>query len=304
MQQQLGKQAPKQGGLDAFLGKPGGMMLMNLLAQQGYSPMPQSKLGAVGRAALMTSQQQAGQSQAEAKRKLMEAQGKYYSERGASLGAGGESPSAVREFEFFEGLSEEEKRRYLAVKRAQQLENVPGAGLGSVNPLTNELENITPESTIVGGIGTRAGAAEAGKQKAVTGAIAERDVEKLKTTVPEDIASTEAFIRDGREIIADLESGKLKTGVIRGQFPALTDEEQLFEVFSGAQILQQISSVTLGALSKGEMDFLKTTVSSRTKNKDANIKIIQRKIDIIEAANKRALAKIGQSSAQQRIDDL
>lgn len=89
----LGKIGGAFKGLDGFLGKPGGMMLMNLLAQQGYSKMPQSRLGAVGRAALMTSQQQAGQSQAEAQRKLMEAQGKYYTAKAGAEGqVGGGEP--------------------------------------------------------------------------------------------------------------------------------------------------------------------------------------------------------------------
>lgn len=50
---------------DAFLQKPGGNFLMNLLAQSGYSTTPQSPLRAIGRAGLMTAQQ--GQQRAQSK---------------------------------------------------------------------------------------------------------------------------------------------------------------------------------------------------------------------------------------------
>ncbi len=50
-------QQPKKNPIDTFLKTPGGSFLMNLLAQQGYSPVPQDEFGAIGRAALMTQQQ-------------------------------------------------------------------------------------------------------------------------------------------------------------------------------------------------------------------------------------------------------
>lgn len=57
--QNLLKQGNK--GLDAadsFLTSPGGNFALNLLAQQGFSTMPQSPLGAIGRAGLATADQQ------------------------------------------------------------------------------------------------------------------------------------------------------------------------------------------------------------------------------------------------------
>jgi len=43
--------------VDRFLGQPGGAFLMNLLAQSGYSTMPDSPFGAVGRASIETEAQ-------------------------------------------------------------------------------------------------------------------------------------------------------------------------------------------------------------------------------------------------------
>lgn len=62
--------------LDQFLTTPGGGFLMNLLAQSGYSTMPQSPFGAIGKAALMTQQQGQARSALDAKTQLMEAQAK------------------------------------------------------------------------------------------------------------------------------------------------------------------------------------------------------------------------------------
>jgi hypothetical protein len=137
--------------IDGFLKSPGGGMLMNILAQSGYSTTPQSPFGAIGKAALMTQQQGQERTTRGLTDDLIRAR------TGLARRSSGDpdAPSSVREFEFFQNLSENEKRRYLAVKRAQQIENVPGAGLGSVDPLTNELDPIVDESTIVSGIGQR-----------------------------------------------------------------------------------------------------------------------------------------------------
>jgi hypothetical protein len=62
------------GTIDKFLTSPGGGFLMNLLADSGYSPVPQSPMGSVGRAALMTQQQQQARGMTEAQRRLIESQ--------------------------------------------------------------------------------------------------------------------------------------------------------------------------------------------------------------------------------------
>lgn len=74
LQGRQGAQGGVFGKADQFLQKPGGMMLLNLLAQEGFSTTPQSPLGAIGRAGLATQQQQQGQQQADLQRRLIEAQ--------------------------------------------------------------------------------------------------------------------------------------------------------------------------------------------------------------------------------------
>ena len=282
--------------LDNFIGSDGGSFLLNLLAQQGFSTTPGSKLGAIGRAGLATQQQKSQREQNKLRDDLLRARLKLQGES--------QDPAAVREFEFFEKLSEEEKKRYLAVKRAQTVRDVPGAGLGTINPLTGGLDSVVPEETIQEGLGGRAGAAEAAEQAAITGAIpdqarARSEVKRVleaEADLPEVSDKTARVVEQGQEIIRQLESGELDTGFFRGQLPALTTNEQLFEVFSGDQVLEKISQATFGALSEGEREFLRTTVSSRTKTPEANIKIIKDKIALLQEAERRVRNRAGQEN--------
>lgn len=284
------------GKTDGFLNSDGGSLLLNLLAQQGFSTVPQSPLGALGRAGVATQQQKQARERSLLENNLLRA-------RASGTVGGSDAPSSVREFEFFEKLSPAEKKRFLAVKRAQQLENVPGAGLGSFNPLTGGLDPVVTEDQIVSGIGSRSGAAETGKQDAITASITEQSrlraeadrVNKASAELPGLEDKTNRVISEGKEIIEQLESGELKTGFFRGQLPAIKTNEQLFDVFSGEQVLEKISSATFGALSEGEREFLRTTVSSRTKTPEANIEIIKRKIEILQNAERRAKAAAGVS---------
>lgn len=56
----------------------------------------------------------------------------------AKLQSGGELPSNVREYQFFNSLPQPEQEKYLTVKRATQSLDL-GGGFGRVNPITNEV---------------------------------------------------------------------------------------------------------------------------------------------------------------------
>ena len=153
------------------------------------------------------------------------------------------------------------QRRYLSVKRAQQIEDIPG--LGTVSILPDGPKVLTDESTITGGLEGRAEASERGKQDAITAAIPGRAEVTARTeaeqNLPQQSDEVARFSREGEEFIRKLESGELDTGFFIGQFPAVTTDAQLFEVFSGDQVLEKISSATFGALSEGEREFLRST---------------------------------------------
>jgi len=62
------------GKIDNFINSPGGGFLMNLLSQQGYSPVPQSPFGAIGRAGLMSQAQGQQRQRGELENELLRAQ--------------------------------------------------------------------------------------------------------------------------------------------------------------------------------------------------------------------------------------
>ena len=62
------------GKMDNFINSPGGGFLMNLLSQQGYSPVPQSPFGAIGRAGLMSQAQGQQRQRGELENELLRAQ--------------------------------------------------------------------------------------------------------------------------------------------------------------------------------------------------------------------------------------
>ena len=115
------------GKVDEFLNRPGGSMLMNLLAQEGYSTMPSSPFGAIGRAYGATQQQ-------DLQRKLIENRLNAYQR-------GGMDPAGLREFEgMTAGLSDDDRES--ARRIALGLD--PRAGISATerivaDPLLSEL---------------------------------------------------------------------------------------------------------------------------------------------------------------------
>ena len=83
-----------KGGLErlgGFLNSDGGHFVMNLLAQQGYGPMPVSKLGVLGRAGIATQRQRAEGEKSEQERLLIESVIGLNKAKTESEGVGGPS---------------------------------------------------------------------------------------------------------------------------------------------------------------------------------------------------------------------
>lgn len=296
------------GKLDNFINKPGGGFLMNLLAQSGRSLTPgPSPIGAIGRAALATQGQQRQSGQDDLRKRLIESQiGLNTAKSEGGVGAGQRIVQSAQTLAngnvgFLNAFTGEVVDTGAKAGGKGQIIDMPGVGQVIYDPTTNILTQANPEDVIRIAEAERAGSKEQAVQDVITDAIpkqvsariAATDAAKSRIEIPENIAAAEPLIAQGEGFIQQLESGQLSTGPLRGQFPAFTTEEQLFEAYSGAQLLEQISSVTLGALSKGEMDFLKTTVTNRTNTPEANIQIIKQKNDILLAAAKRGREKLG-----------
>ncbi|MEM6817204.1 MAG: hypothetical protein AAF578_00300 [Pseudomonadota bacterium] len=287
---------------------------MNLLAQSGYSTIPDSPLGAVGRAQIGAQQQMQNQRLTDAETRFIESQIGVNNARAESLGmpaAAPAEPSAVREYQFFNRLTPAQKEQYLRVKRAQTIINTPGGGLQTPDATTGDLRTLTPEEQIVSGMQGRAAAQEAGRQGAVTQAIPDQvaargEAERREKAIDElgpAIQRNDAFRTQAQTFIEVLQNGELETGFWRGKLPAYTTEEQLFEAFSGQQVLDQLSSVTLGAISRDELDLLKSTVSNRENTREANIRLLQQKLQILEDVERRLRERAGMPTQESSAPD-
>jgi len=79
-----------------------------------------------------------------------------------ALGNKTSAPAAVREYQFFSNLSPEEQERFLQMKRANQLTDLGGGGVGLLDP-SGRLRTVVDASAATGRDATRAGAIEAAK---------------------------------------------------------------------------------------------------------------------------------------------
>lgn len=133
--------------------------------------------------------------------------------------------------------------------------------------------------------------AERAGATAEASAQAQADV-RARSELPEKIAQDQSFIDNAERFVGLLESGELETGPFAGRFPALTTNAQLFDAFSGENIIESISSATFGQLSEGERQFIATTNPNRRLTEEANIDIIKRKIRMIRGAQGRARRRL------------
>lgn len=121
----------------------------------------------------------------------------------AGGGATGSSPSAVREFQFYEGLSPEAKKRFLQVKRASgQIVDINGVP----NIVDKESGGTIPLSTPEGEIGAaadKASAVETAKQEAQISAIPEKVQAQFKADFK---AGAQSRIRAANDAISRIDS--------------------------------------------------------------------------------------------------
>ena len=206
--------------LDSFLNTPGGSLLMNLIAQSGYSPIPQSPGASIGRALIAMQEQKQT-------RRLVDARvggagikspfglidrAKYTKESVAEFEeTGRQSDLVLREvskvssdqsrFEFFESLDPEQKRAFRALQRAAPRPiNLPGAGLGTVDPASLEFLESVPESVIQQGLGDRKEAESGGS---VRGSSTEQRIQDL----PKTVQAAEQTIRGIDNVIDEVSRG-------------------------------------------------------------------------------------------------
>jgi hypothetical protein len=196
-------------------------------------------------------------------------------------------PAAVQIAKYYEGLDPEARKRFIESNRNIPIETInqvptrvlPG---GEQQPLSSLGQEASAAATVAG--------AQQGAKTA-----AERDV-KTSYEAPQTIQNLDNKIDRDKQVLAELKLGKYQTGPILGRTPAMTTNQQLFDVFSGEGVLNAISQATFGALSEGERQFLRTTVPSRDKTEEANMAIIERRIQILEKAKKIEQDRLSKST--------
>ena len=286
--------------LNTALSSPLGQFSSNLLARSGPSLLPQSTLSNLGGAALSTRddmlqrqliESQLGLNQSRATQKPGDQRFGALNPSDftpESLAAFQESndfsdlvfrdkssadPSAVREFEFFQGLSPEQQAEFLRVKRASGFEDAPGLGIIEQNPLGGAPNVVVPEETIVAGEAARTRSQQQAKV----------DPERVKQ-LPLEMESTVQRIEQIEAAINALQTGELDTGPFDQVFARFTSAGQRFGQLSGEAVIEAIGSATFGALSEGEREFLRSTTIDLGAQEGVNIDELNRMLRIARKA--------------------
>lgn len=247
-----------------FLNKPGGAFLMNLLAQSGYSTMPDSPFGAVGRAQLATRQQQMQKQQMDQQAESNDIRNRLLeSQIGLNRSSIGNATRGLDLREREIGIRENQlaSQSALSAPRVQstqtlangniglvmsngevvdtgektannrQLVHVPGAGYQVFNPRTQELTPVSSEQQVI--------QSKADTAAATTSATTQAEIEtEAKATLPKREAAANRL----REQIETLRThpGRSKSLGLFALSPVIPGTEQ--EDFVNR--LSQINSAT------------------------------------------------------------
>lgn len=164
------------------------------------------------------------------------------------------APSNVREWEYFNNLSPEQKQQYLAMKRASQLYK-----MGDV---TMQHDPLGAAPTVAG----QPGATQAGVQAQLTDQAAQKAAAE-KAAEQAIVMSGEAFekmrpvgtaIANIDEAISLLDQGA-KTGVVVSKLPSVSAASVALDNLQGQMGLDVIGNTTFGALSEAELKFALNT---------------------------------------------
>lgn len=288
--------------LDTFLGSPGGSLLINLLSQSGFSPVPQSPLGALGRGLLQTQQQGQQRGRLGLEDQLLRARIGLANRTPGGAGL----PSDVRSFQAFEELGDPDnpniltpaQQRFIAVKRAQRFENIPGVGAGAIDPVSGELRTTIPEADIVGGITGRAEAAETGTQAAVTEAIPgqerARGVEKrhqdnINKALP--AADSMAVLRRARGLLDFIDTGGFAAASLRVKqaFGVEGADEAELSANLGKAVLAQLRTTFGAQFTQQEGERLIAIEAGFGKSTEGNKRLLEQALKMVQRIAERGI---------------
>ena len=293
-QEQFGPPQPPQGFFDKadkFLEKPSGQFLVNLLAQSGFSTIPQSRIGAVGRAALATRQQGIASRKASSQEDLIRAQ----------IGltqAGGISPAKIREFKFVKGLSTKDRSLFFKVQRDARPVSVPGAGFGTFDQETGEFIPAVSEDILQSGIGGREGQKEGAKQAAITEAIPEQVGARGAATRHEEninkaisAADSTAVLRRARDLLDIIETGGFANASlqIKQAFGIEGADEAELSANLGKAVLAQLRTTFGAQFTQEEGDRLIRIEAGFGKSTEGNKRLLGHPLKLVERVAQRGI---------------
>ncbi len=258
---------PTQNPLDNFLARPSGRFLANLLAQSGYSTVPSSPLGAIGRAALLSQEQNREDRALDIREKLL---------RNRLVG----TPAGQREFEAMVKAAREDNPNVLERDAALiSLGINPRAGISAKERIAGDPE-LT--SDVAGSQAEIAGAVEGAK------ADVQREAEVEKTN--QERAQTLAVWEASKGPLMDALEGTI-TGPVPGLSPALTSKQQIADgaIAAVAPVLKQLfRAAGEGIFTDRDQQLLLEMVPDRSDHPEAR----RAKMEMIDAIIDAKLAPI------------
>lgn len=186
-------------------------------------------------------------------------------------------PSSVREWEYYNSLDEDQKRSYLAMKRAQQTFKAGDVTLG--------IDQVGGGADVITETGT-----EPTTQADAQAVLTEQAAVKSATEAAADQAialSGEAFgqLETVRSAIPNLEEAiqlvdeGANTGVIMSKLPSVQEASIKLDNLQGRLGLDVIGNTTFGALSESELKFALDTALPKNLSGEALKDWLQKKKD-------------------------
>ncbi len=293
---------------DQFLAKPSGQFLVNLLAQQGYSRVPQSRAGAVGRAALMTRRQGIESRKASSQEDLIRAQIGLFDARAA--GGGGINATGGN----IQSVQKGANGNFFVFKRNSAIPIDTGVPFNeNLVLLTNadgstqfyDKSSGTPVGTPIQttaealtGAEASAAATETGKQGAITEAIPEqtrtraaedRHQDNIGKAIP--ASDSMAVLKRAINLLDSVKTGGIHAASLRAKqiFGVEGADEAELSANLGKAVLAQLRTTFGAQFTQQEGERLIAIEAGFGKSTEANRRLLGQAVKMVERVAERGI---------------
>lgn len=209
----------------------------------------------------------------------------------AAFGGGADTPSSVREYQFFQSLTPEEQEQYQAVKRGTKTVNIGGVEYlplpdGTLKPMTIQTtggaQEVTPESTA--------------QTKATIAGAEEQAKQDVKAQSPEQQRKTQETIAQSRMNIAGMED-------VVGQADRLLENQDYIDRLTGIRGAAPAIPGTMGFDAEIAFDRLKNTLTLGNLDKMSGV-LSESDIQILQSAAGGLEAGMSEESFKERLKEI